>query len=597
MQHTIKTALSLLFVLLLISCKDNKADYQDITFNSVLLTKVDSLDARINHLVDVVSSKKDSTTVRQAFVDSRLAYKEIEWAVSYFLPHTTRAINGPALDQLDLNENQYIPAEGFQVLEEYLYPTFDSEGSDPMLLQAKRIKNFTYSMRKNFEVIVLSDQMVLEALKMEMFQITTLGITGFDTPASKLQFVEAAVSLHGVREAIATHKQWSQAAEYQKLLPLFDKAIAICEKNPNKFTFDYLSFITDYLEPLTKGIVALQNELNIPFNKQTQPVKATASSLFDKDLIDLNAFMPDSTYYSSTKKIALGKELFFEKKLSKDNFRSCADCHHKDKAFTDGLKASLDLRGKPLERNTPSLNYAAYYHGQFWDMRSLTLESQSSDVITNKDEMHGNLDEIVEHLNESEKYREQFKKVYNNDEPIQVWQLENALSTYIRSLSTFNSRFDWYMRGDKSALTGQEKQGFNLFVGKAQCATCHFMPVFNGTVPPHFVNSEQEVLGVPKDKEGTILDDDLGRYVQNPELDQLKHSFKTPTVRNIGESGPYMHNGVYATLEEVMDFYNKGGGLGLGLQVDSQTLPEDPLNLTDQEIQDIIAFMRALSDK
>lgn len=582
----------------LFSCSDKAKTYENITYNHYLLAQVDSLEVAVNSLVESVEQQKDSTAIRKAFVDSRVAYKKIEWAVAYFLPHTTKSINGPALDQLDLDENSFIPAEGFQVIEEYLYPEFDDESYSDMLLDTKRVKNFVLSMRKNFEVITIPEDLVLEALKMEVFHITALGITGFDTPVSRLLFVEATASLSGVKQVIELSKEWKQTASYKEIMPLLDKAIAICQKNPDKNSFDYLDFIVSYLDPIAKGIVHIQADLKIPFNDGVhQVVKGSVGSLFDKDLINLNAFSPDSTYYLTPAKVALGKELFFEKKLSKNDFRSCADCHHPDKAFSEPLKTALDLNGQPLLRNTPSLNYAAYYHGQFLDMRSMTLESQSSDVITNKDEMHGDLKEIVAHLNNDEKYRKQFQTIYKTDKKVEVWQLENVLASYIRSLSVFNSRFDQYMQGNKQALSSREKNGFNLFVGKGQCATCHFMPLFNGTVPPFFTDSEQEVLGVPANKEGTVLDSDLGRYVFNTDLPQLKHSFKTTTVRNVGESGPYMHNGVYETLEEVMDFYNKGGGLGLGLDVESQTLPEDPLELTEGEIADIVLFMKALSDQ
>ncbi len=584
------------FFLLLTACKKDSTTYQDVSFNTYLIKKVDTLDLKIDRLIESVRENKDSTVVRQAFIDSRLAYKEVEWAIAYFLPHTNKSLNGPALDQLDLDENKFIPAEGFQVVEELLFPVYPSAEQQKLILESKKVKNFAYSARKNFEVISMNETSVLEALKMEVFQITALGITGFDTPESQFQFIEAAASLKGVKEVLELSGKWREANSYSKLQELLDNSILICNANPSKESFNYLDFITDNLEPIAQGIVTLQQELKIPFHEGNQVVPGRVASLFAKDLINLNAFLPDSTYYLSPAKIALGKELFFDKNLSKNNHRSCADCHHADKAFSDGLKTALDLEGKPLQRNTPSLNYAAYYHGQFWDMRSVTLESQSSDVITNKDEMHGNLEEIAIFLNQSDKYKKAFNTVYRNNKPIESWQLENALASYVRSLAVFESRFDSYMRGDKSALNDQEKRGFNLFVGKAKCATCHFMPVFNGTLPPFFTNSEQEVLGVPKDKAGTELDDDLGRYVFNTDLKQLKHAFKTPTVRNIEKSAPYMHNGVYQTLEEVMDFYNKGGGIGLGLDVESQTLPDAPLQLTDQEIKDIIVFMKTLND-
>lgn len=589
--------LILAVAILFVNCKNNKDEYQELRFNSYLLKQTDTLNTKIDQLISSITNLQDSSSIRENFIQARLAYKKMEWAVSYFLPHTAKSINGPALDQLDLDENKFIPAEGFQVVEALIYPNFSSDNNEELLLHVKKTKNFVNSIRTNFEVITLSDAQVLEALKLEIFQIITLGITGFDTPESQLQFIESAASLTGIQQAIDLSPNWQQTKSYIKIKALLKRAIDIVSQGSSKLTFDYLSFITNYLDPISLEIVALQKELSIEFLQNNQVIQGEIGSLFDANLINLNTFLPDSTYYSSPTKIALGKELFFDNRLSKNNIRSCATCHQPDKAFSDGRKTSLSLAGFSLNRNALSLNYSAYYHGQFWDMRSVTLESQASDVITNKDEMHGNLADIVDYLNQSPTYIQKFNEAFKTQNPISIHQLENALATYIRSLSTFNSRFDQYMRGNRSKLSIQEKRGFNLFVGKAQCATCHFAPVFNGTISPYFRSSEQEVLGVPIDKEGTRIDPDLGRYIYNTDLAQLKHSFKTPTIRNINESAPYMHNGVYETLEEVMDFYNNGGGIGLGLTVESQTLPDKPLHLSQEEIDDIIAFMKSLSDE
>lgn len=151
------------------------------------------------------------------------------------------------------------------------------------------------------------------------------------------------------------------------------------------------------------------------------------------------------------------------------------------------------------------------------------------------------------------------------------------------------------MRGDSSTMNGTEVNGFNLFMGKAKCGTCHFMPSFNGTVLPTFTSSESEVIGVPETKEGKKLDSDPGRFGVY-EIDNLKNAFKTPSIRNIAVTAPYMHNGVFATLEEVVDFYDKGGGKGIGLNVENQTLPGDSLALTETEKKALIAFMRSLTD-
>lgn len=155
------------------------------------------------------------------------------------------------------------------------------------------------------------------------------------------------------------------------------------------------------------------------------------------------------------------------------------------------------------------------------------------------------------------------------------------------------------MRGENVRLDSQVVEGFNLFMGKAGCGTCHFAPSFGGIVPPYYQESESEVLGVPAEGQAATIDQDPGRYRSGKPTDQddwFRHHFKTPSLRNVAITGPYMHNGVYHTLEEVMDFYNQGGGIGLGMQVPNQTLPPDPLGLSQEEIGAIILFMEALTD-
>jgi cytochrome c peroxidase len=133
-------------------------------------------------------------------------------------------------------------------------------------------------------------------------------------------------------------------------------------------------------------------------------------------------------------------------------------------------------------------------------------------------------------------------------------------------------------------------------MGKARCATCHYMPLFNGSFPPVYRKNEVEVIGVPKSRSQNEIDPDMGRY-DIVKVESVKHAFKISTVRNAARTAPYMHNGVYATLEQVMDFYNKGGGAGLGIKLRNQTLPADKLNLTEKEIGEVIAFIKSLDSK
>lgn len=185
---------------------------------------------------------------------------------------------------------------------------------------------------------------------------------------------------------------------------------------------------------------------------------------------------------------------------------------------------------------------------------------------------------------------------YEDPHRIDTFEVMNAIGSYIRSLVFLNSRFDEYMRGDKSKMNTDEINGFNLFMGRAKCATCHYMPLFNGTFPPRFGKIEAEVIGVPKSIRENIIDQDMGRYVV-VKVESLKHAFKTPTVRNAELTSPYMHNGVFNTLDQVMDFYNKGGGAGLGMKIKNQTLPFDSLSLSPKEQSDIIAFIKSLNSR
>jgi cytochrome c peroxidase len=147
-------------------------------------------------------------------------------------------------------------------------------------------------------------------------------------------------------------------------------------------------------------------------------------------------------------------------------------------------------------------------------------------------------------------------------------------------------------------MTAKQIEGFNLFMGKAQCGTCHFAPLFNGLLPPLFDRSEVEVLNVPKtaNLKTPVVDEDSGRYVSFPIRFNYK-AFKTPTVRNAAKTAPYMHNGALATLDEVMTFYNRGGGHALGLNDGVQTLSDRPLHLSKIEMKKVISFIEALTDK
>ena len=212
--------------------------------------------------------------------------------------------------------------------------------------------------------------------------------------------------------------------------------------------------------------------------------------------------------------------------------------------------------------------------------------------------MYKRQEQSIPLLQQDAVYAQLFAQAYSNEKDvITQYNIANAIASYIRSLVALNARFDQYMRGDTTKLSTTEKNGFNLFMGKAKCGTCHYMPLFNGLVPTEFTETESEVLGVPatNQKKHAVLDSDKGKFdFTTATIHQF--AFKTPTLRNIALTAPYMHNGVFATLDEVMEFYNNGGGNGLGIAPGTQTLPADKLQLTGKEIKAIIEFMHALTD-
>jgi cytochrome c peroxidase len=337
---------------------------------------------------------------------------------------------------------------------------------------------------------------------------------------------------------------------------------------------------------------------NTPNFKINKVFYGTLSDLMQGRKYNPDAFSPFSETASSEEKRALGKLLFSDASLSKNNNISCASCHNPQKAFTDGKVTSLtNIHDNITKRNSPTVLYAGFQKSFFYDLRSQDLENQIESVMKNPNEFDLTPKEIKKKILANPKLANYFAKAYPKKEEITPYEIRNAIAVYVRSLMPFNAKIDQYFKG-KGSLNASEQNGFNLFAGKAKCATCHFIPVYNGTIPPWFNNTESEVIGVPKSIkwENAVVDGDVGRYTIN-QLDQLKYAFKTPTVRNVEKTGPYMHNGVYNTLEEVIKFYELVGGNGIGMNLEYQTLPFDNLQLTSKEKVDLISFMLALTDK
>lgn len=286
------------------------------------------------------------------------------------------------------------------------------------------------------------------------------------------------------------------------------------------------------------------------------------------------SFPADNPYTPA--KAELGRLLYFDKRLSADETVSCASCHDPKFAFTDGAATSTGIKKQTGNRSAPTIINRAYTLAQFWDGRAATLEEQAKGPMANPIEMGNTHDAIVTKIKTVTGYRPLFAKAFGSEE-ITIDRIAMAIASFERTVFSGNAPYDRHKRGDKKAMTPDQVRGMSVFFTKAKCDRCH-----EGA---NFTLNMYANLGVGSDKP----DPDVGRFAvtKNPADWGL---FKTPTLREIDKTGPYMHDGSLKTLDEVVEFYNKGG-------IKNKNLDESmkPLNLTDQEKKDLVAFMKALN--
>jgi cytochrome c peroxidase len=291
----------------------------------------------------------------------------------------------------------------------------------------------------------------------------------------------------------------------------------------------------------------------------------------------LNALPAIPSAIHSNQKSDLGKRLFFDTRLSLDGRTSCATCHNPDKAFTDGLPRSTGFQGAVLRRNAPTILNAAYNQAQFWDGRATSLDEQCKTPLLSPTEMNM-IDEhhLIDRLNRIPGYLSDFQSVFAGGPSLD--NVASAIAAFEQTLITADSPFDRYMKGDKNALSPSEKRGLILFFSKGACSECH-----KGV---NFTDGEYHNLG---DIPGSGAPIDLGRFEVTHQNSDIR-AFKTPGLRNVARTAPYMHDGAFATLEEVIEFYDRGGD-----DTHNKSTLIYKLNLTAGDKSDLLAFLKSLN--
>ena len=590
---------------ILFSCKEKTKSTTDETYTAK--QEIDWTQAHEYYLQHIKKTHQyldslnqtspNSEEAKNYFIKARQAFKEAEPYASYLNPEVGHQANGPALPRLTDDTQRVLLPIGFQKIEESIYEGGVAEND------FKREVELTNGLIKVLEDAIekrkLNAQRFFIATHQQLMRIVSFGITGFDTPVSSLGLAETQASIKNLKTVYQLSLQPLITSKdkdlHQRFLKQNQKAIDFIEKNPDFESFDRYTFLRDYFNPMMRSWVEIRKTSAIWEPVNNKPFNFEAPTFFEDNSFNIDYFRQVTNRNPSEAKIALGKRLFFEENLSESSKMSCATCHIPSKAYADGMVTNLNNDGKPLQRNSPTLVNAVFQKGFFWDGRAESLLAQISGVFTNEEEFNSAVHEFSGDIAKDSSYVKDFEEVFGKKVNYTNAETIKALSAYISTLNGFSSKFDKNMRGEENTFTAQEKLGMNLFMGKALCATCHFMPLTSGTVPPFFTDTEKEVIGVPETAENKTLDSDTGFYFMYEEAIQ-KGMFKTPTIRNVAQTAPYMHNGVYDNLEQVVDFYNKGGGGGLGFDLPHQTLPFDNLELTQEEQQALVAFMKTLTD-
>lgn len=558
-----------------------------------------------------INSEEDIAAITEKIHEARFKLKSIDFWARYMEPIAYRNLNGP------------LPVEWETEVFEKFEPPYKREGNGltqaALYLEEENItKEHLTQLVKN--AVDAADVFVADSITSRMkthdhfflcnrvylLNLSAIYTTGFECPDTSSIIPELRNMMVDVNTIYNSYNEsYSKQPLPSEYITLYNKAVTFVNDQPSAFSeFDHFTFIKDYINPLFIQNQKLLNTYKVFSRSMVDyTLNKKVVSIFNKEIYQgqnpKGIFLRVEDEEALKEIDRLGKLLFYDPILSANNMRSCASCHKPTEYFTDTLVAtSLQFNQKDaLPRNTPSLINTPYNHLIMIDGKHISLQDQTVDVMTNAIEMGSKQEDVLEKIMSCNEYSKSFKKLLKytpTEKEVTLDHISSAVTFYYAKFSNYYAPFDNAMN-NTGVVDASVKHGFNIFMSKAQCGTCHFVPQFNGVKPP-FVGSEFEVLGVPEDTTYTALSNDMGRY-EIHKADEMKNAFRTGSIRNIAYTKPYMHNGVFNTIEEVVEFYNAGGGAGRGLVVSNQTLGADSLGLSSIEKEHLIKFMTSLNEQ
>jgi cytochrome c peroxidase len=590
---------------------DNSAVYLQCYTNKIGLYK----EAQQKLLETILQSNTHSPDglekIKQQIHLARLQLKSVDFWIRYLEPIMYKKMNGPLpveweTEVFEKFEKPYKrEGAGLTLAELYLEEeNVDQDSLYKLVLEAgEAVATFSADSitgnLKSFSTFYLCNRLYL----LNMAAIYT---TGFECPDTSRVIPELLSMMQNVDEIYQAYNHgFSNTQITADYLSLYNKAINFVQAQPQQYSnFDHFIFIRDYINPLFTLNQQMINSYRVLSNSVVDySLNKTATSIFSKQLYNgQNAkgiFLRVKDERALAELDRIGKLLFYDPLLSANNQRSCISCHKATEYFTDTTAATaLQINGVDrLSRNTPSLINANYNHLLMLDGKHISMQDQARAVITNQHELGSNENMILKKVLSCPTYKKAFTKLLKHtpqETEITFEHITSALTFYYAKFSNYYAAFDDALN-QRRDIDGGIKRGFNLFMSKAQCATCHFVPEFNGVKPP-YVGSEFEVLGVPADTGYKRLNGDEGRWLINPAVETMR-AFRTGTIRNADYTKPYMHNGIFNSMMQVIDFYDGGSGAGKGLDVPNQTLSSDSLRLSPAEKNDLMLFISSLNEK
>jgi cytochrome c peroxidase len=568
-------------------------------------------------LIKSIENKNDTSqlnivALKKQIAGARIKLKAIDFWLRYLEPVAYKKINGPLpveweTEVFEKFEKPYKrPGAGLTLAELYLDEPNPEKNVLLSLLQQsdEAIKTFqadsiTGSLTKPGHFFF--------ANRLFLLNLSAIYTTGFECPDPDNIVGELQAMLGSVKTIYQVFNKSFPAnaltGDYFQLYNKMEAFVASQARDKDYGQFDHFHFLRDYVNPLYIINQRLINTYHFfSRNYNDYSLNDNTNSIFDKNLYhgqnSKGIFIAVNDPQKLNEIKAVGKMLFFDPILSGNGKRSCASCHKPNEYFTDTTVAtglSFNETGR-LPRNTPTLLNAVYNHLLMLDGKHISLQNQAKDVITNSNEMGCDASKILVNVMSCDEYKKAFQKLLKLTpyyDEVNIDHVVSSITLYYSGFSDFNAPFDNAMNR-KEIISNEAIRGFNLFMSKAQCATCHFVPQFNGVKPP-YISSEFEVIGVPSDIRFKKLSNDSGRYKMNPAIETM-HAFRTGSIRNSTYTKPYMHNGVFTTMDEVIDFYDAGGGVGKGLKLDNQTLSSDSLRLTKEEKNALKTFIKTLDE-